>query len=260
MSKVRNVAAYLKASLQGITDVDYVLAQYDGEIGYADAQFGRLLEAVEQRGETDRTLVVVIGDHGESLGEHDVWFNHGDDVYEASVHVPFALRLPGQVPAGTRVEAPFEGSDLAPTVLDLIGIAPPETMTGRSSAAQFRTPGGRATARSMCFDRDANKAERAAGRIDKPRFRMVGVRSTDARYMLRELDGAAQYFDLASDPLGLVDVRTAVSGDPARASGLQTLEAHARGVLESDATSRSGAAELSDSERAKLEALGYIEP
>jgi arylsulfatase A-like enzyme len=258
MKGVKNVAAYLTKSLQGITDVDYVLAQYDGEVGYADTQVGRLLTTVAERGEAQDTLVLVIGDHGESLGENDVWFNHGDDVYETSVHVPFALRWPARVPAGTQVTSPFEGSDLAPTVLDLVGIRPPETMTGRSAAAQFTTPGGRSSARSVCFDREANRSERAAGRITKPQYRMASTRSQDARYVLQELGGAASYYELASDPLGVRDVRDAAAADPARAAEMTALDAQARALFESDATARSGAAEISDAERARLEALGYL--
>lgn len=93
--------AYLRASLEGVTNPDWVKAQYDGEIHFADAQLGRLLEALETEGRP--TLVVVAGDHGESLGEHGVWFNHGDDLFDASLHVPLLMRYTGVLPAGVRV-------------------------------------------------------------------------------------------------------------------------------------------------------------
>ncbi len=255
MRDVTGVAPYLARSLAGITDLDWVLAQYAGEVGYADTQLGRLLDAVEARGDRDRTVVAVIGDHGESLGEHGVWFNHGDDVQEASVHVPFALTWPGKVPRGVRVAAPFEGSDLAPTLLTLVGVAPPETMTGRSAVAQLQVPGGRTAARSVCFDRDGNRAERAAGRLTKPRWRMAGLRTVGGRYVSWELDQREAWFDLDADPSGTHDaLATAAPSD------LAALRAQAGAIFESAATARSGDAALSDEARARLEALGYLDP
>ena len=76
MQQVEGVAEYLKPSLEGITDVQWVLDQYAGEISYTDAQSGVCWNG-EQSGHADNTLVIVVGDHGESLGEHGVWFNHG---------------------------------------------------------------------------------------------------------------------------------------------------------------------------------------
>lgn len=258
MKDVKDVAPYLKKSLEGVTDLDYVLSQYDGEISYVDSQLGRLLASID----TTNTLVVVIADHGESLGEHGVWFNHGDDVYETSVHVPFALRWPGRVEAPTRISIPFEGTDLAPTVLDLVGIAPPASMTGNSLAPFLanrpQTADPRAMARSMCFDRQANLTERQAGHITAPKYRMVGLRGPSSRYTQRELDGSASYFDLSADPLGLEDVYATTSQSTEGSQLMGLLRDQATRLMGGDATSRS-AIELSEEERARLEALGYLE-
>ena len=72
MEQVNEVASYLESSLQGITDLAWVQAQYAGEVSYADEQLGRLLHELESLGHDKDTLVVVAGDHGESLGEHGV--------------------------------------------------------------------------------------------------------------------------------------------------------------------------------------------
>jgi arylsulfatase A-like enzyme len=257
MQQATDIAAYLKPSLEGITDLRYVLASYAGEVSYADSQLGRLLAAID----TQNTIVVVIGDHGESLGEHGVWFNHGDDVYESSVHVPFALRWPGHIPPGTRIATPFEGTDLAPTVLSLIGLVPPESMTGASAAgALISGPAfSRIEARSMCFDRKANQEERAAGRIKDPKYRMVGLRGPQSRYVQRELDGAREYFELATDPLGLDDIFELKMQTSEGREGLDILKTHAEVLFGSDATARS-AMETSEEERLRLEALGYLSP
>lgn len=257
MAPVKNVAAYLKESLQGITDLRWVLAQYEGEVSYADAQIGRLLAAVDPQ----NTLVVVIADHGESLGEHDVWFNHGDDVYETSVHVPFAMRWPGRIAPGQRITQPFEGTDLAPTLLDIVGVDIPSTMTGTSAAGLVGAGDGkgRIEARSMCFDREANLAARQAGEIDKPKYRMVSLRGPNTRYVHRETGRDPEFFDLTTDPKGLVDLYPEKQWQPMSSELLGILSRNATALLGSDATDRS-AAEVSEEERQRLEALGYLDP
>ena len=252
MKKVRNVAPYLRESIEGVTDLQYVLAQYDGEVSYDDAQLARLLAAVD----TTNTLVAVIADHGESLGEHDVWFNH-EDVYETSLHVPFALRWPGRVPV-TRVESPVEGTDLAPTVLDLVGIPVPAGMTGKSVVPAMEGGGGRATAHAMCFDRTANVAARKAGKIDAPKYRTASVRGANSRYVATEVGGKSSYFDLSTDPLGVDNVEPEALATPEGFELMTLLKASTTALFAGDATTRS-AIEVSDEEREKLKALGYMD-
>lgn len=98
---------------------------YDGEIAYMDAELGRLLKHPAL---TD-AAVAVIGDHGESLGEHGEQ-THAILAYQSTLHVPFILRIPDG-PAGVRVAEPVSHVDLLPTALDLLGL-PPEPVDGRS--------------------------------------------------------------------------------------------------------------------------------
>ncbi len=88
---------------------------YDGEVEFADAQVGRLIEALRTRGELDRTLVVVVGDHGESLGDHQEK-THGFFLYNSVLHVPLLFRLPGAAQAGTVVDQNVSLVDVFPTV------------------------------------------------------------------------------------------------------------------------------------------------
>ena len=95
-------------------------APYDGEVAYADAQVGRLIEWLDRNGLRERTLVVVTSDHGEGLGDH------GEDehmmlVYDSTLRVPLILSRLGTLPGGTRVSGQFRSVDLMPTVLDLLG-------------------------------------------------------------------------------------------------------------------------------------------
>lgn len=99
----------------------YAGEPYNGEIAWTDELVGRLLDHLEQRGLAGRTIVAVMGDHGESLGEHGE-LDHGFFVYEATQHVPFLLAGPYPALAGRVVEQVVGQADLAPTLLELAGV------------------------------------------------------------------------------------------------------------------------------------------
>jgi arylsulfatase A-like enzyme len=112
---------------------------YDGEVAYADAQLGRLIAWLDAQGLRGRSLVVVTSDHGEGLGEH------GEDehmffVYDSTLKVPLVMSWPGQLPAGVVVDGQFRSIDLMATVLELLGVAPPQT-SGSSRAGVLRSGG-----------------------------------------------------------------------------------------------------------------------
>lgn len=106
---------------------------YAGEIAYVDSQVGRLLQWLDTRGLTDRTVVVVIGDHGESLNEHDE-ATHGLFIYESTTRVPFIVRTPYSGARARRVRGVVRTEDVMPTVLELAGTRPPDGIQGRSLA------------------------------------------------------------------------------------------------------------------------------
>ncbi len=108
----------------GITDKDYVVAQYDGAIAYMDACIASLFEALQVLGLEEDTLVVINGDHGETLYEHECWFDH-HGIYDNVLHVPLIIRFPGRIPAGHRVTGFNQHKDLVPTVLDYLGLEEP---------------------------------------------------------------------------------------------------------------------------------------
>lgn len=108
---------------------------YDGEIAYVDAQIGRLITQLRSSGVLDRTAVVVIGDHGEALGDHGEE-DHGIFVYDGVMRIPWIVRAPGLAP---RVVAEqVRGVDLMPTVLDLVKASRHEQMDGESVAPLLR--------------------------------------------------------------------------------------------------------------------------
>jgi arylsulfatase A-like enzyme len=115
----------------GITDKDYVIAQYDGAIAYMDACIQTIFTALEAKGLAENTIVVVNGDHGETLYEHDCYFDH-HGLYDCTLMVPLILRYPGRVPAGLRVKGYNQHKDLVPTLMELMEIETDIQFDGRS--------------------------------------------------------------------------------------------------------------------------------
>jgi arylsulfatase A-like enzyme len=115
----------------GITDKDYIDAQYDGAIAYMDACIQTIFNALETKGIMDETIIVVNGDHGETLYEHECWYDH-HGMYDNVLHVPLIIRYPGGVPAGKRIKGFNQHKDLVPTLLELANITVKDKFDGQS--------------------------------------------------------------------------------------------------------------------------------
>ncbi len=109
----------------------YPASLYDGEIAYVDFAVGKLLAALRSRALYEGSLIAVVADHGEAFGEHGEQ-SHGLFLYDETVHVPLVLKLAGHESRGLRVENRVGLVDLAPTLLQEVGIETPSTMQGES--------------------------------------------------------------------------------------------------------------------------------
>jgi arylsulfatase A-like enzyme len=103
-----------------------------------DAAIGDLLAPLESDGTLERALVLVVADHGESLGEHGE-ATHGAFCYETTVRVPVPRAFPGRLRGGTRSAAPVSVADVCPTALDALGLAIPNGLDGVQLVA-LRSP------------------------------------------------------------------------------------------------------------------------
>ncbi len=112
----------------------YYVAQYDGEIAAADREIGRVIDALREAGQFQRTVVMVTSDHGESLGEHEYYFDHGEDLFDPSLRIPMIMALPGG-----RREQRSDGFastlDVLPTLLDAAKVSYPPELAGQSLLA-----------------------------------------------------------------------------------------------------------------------------
>ncbi len=139
---------------------------YDGEIAYADSALANFITYLKKHGWYENSLIVVVGDHGEGLGEHHE-DTHGIFLYDSTTHVPLILKLPGETARKVKVvEAQVRTTDILPTVLDLTRVTAPPKLDGESLQPYFTGT-----------DRDA--AERIAfGETDYPlRFGWAPLRS-----------------------------------------------------------------------------------
>ena len=116
----------------GCTSSDYIVAQYDAAIAYMDACIQPLLQKLADLGLEDDTIVVFTSDHGETLYDHDHYFDH-HGLYDCTLVVPLILRWNNKLPRGVRVDDYCQLKDVMPTLLDLVGIdGTPYSFDGRS--------------------------------------------------------------------------------------------------------------------------------
>src|ERR1039458_6194701 len=169
---------------------EYAAQPYDGEIAFADEQVGRLVRYLKEKGIYQNTVIVLAGDHGEGLGEHGEK-THGFFIYNATMHVPLIIRVPGS-PGGRTVAEPVSLVDLMPTMLGAVGVEVPAQVQGKSLLA--RVGGG-----------DAEMAERdrsVYGETFLPRLHfnwseLRGAENTKYHF----IDAPRpELYDLAKDP------------------------------------------------------------
>lgn len=114
-----------------IRDAEYIVALYDACIRYVDEGIGNLLSALAESGAADDTLVIVTADHGEMMYDHGIYFDH-HGLYDGNLRLPFIVRWPQRVAAGSRCAGLVQSTGVAPTLLTIARAAVPEAMEGHS--------------------------------------------------------------------------------------------------------------------------------
>jgi arylsulfatase A-like enzyme len=226
--------AYWPARDRTITSPAWLAMAYDAEIRTVDDAIGALLDALGP--ELDRTLVVVLADHGESLGEHDVWFDHGDDLYDPVLRIPWIVRYPPLARAGVRVPCQVGAIDLAPTILGIAGV---EDATAREGLDRRPELAG-----APCRPTPVVSTTVAGRQVTPPP--VDHALRADARKTILHADGRVEHYDNARDPFERVNR----DADPVSDAAAAFLRGRASAVTgaESDRTTQS-----------LLEALGYVD-
>ncbi len=120
---------WLKQLGGNITDAAYIEALYDAEIRYCDEGIGVLLDTIKDLGRGDDTIVLLLADHGEMMYRHGIFFDH-HGLYEGNLHVPCMIRHPEL--SSRRIREMTAHVDIAPTILDMVGVDVPAEMEGVS--------------------------------------------------------------------------------------------------------------------------------
>jgi len=122
---------------------DYIRGQYDAGIRSSDDQLGMLFDELKEIGRWDDTAILITADHGESMTEHHVYFEH-HGIYDCVTHIPLIMRVPGMTKPGVRVPGMFQHCDIAPTICKILDRDPSPQFDGRSllpAAAGESDPG-----------------------------------------------------------------------------------------------------------------------
>jgi arylsulfatase A-like enzyme len=199
-----NLPAYA-ATLAGAFNKNQ-MALYFGMVKCLDDNVGRILAALRETGQLERTFIVVTSDHGDLCGEHGR-DNKGVPM-EGSSRIPFLLHAPGVVPAGTVVRQALGNVDFKPTILALMGIANPTADEGRDASTLFRTGRAPADWADHAFIRIGGGPKRTGPAEDGELAEGNGWLGTFSRdYKFIVAPGAApSLFDLANDPHELTNL------------------------------------------------------
>jgi arylsulfatase A-like enzyme/Tfp pilus assembly protein PilF len=213
---------------------------YDGEIALVDRELGRVLAALERDGRLERTLVVVVADHGESLGDHGE-VTHGLFIYDSTMRVPLIFRAPAALGTGVVDGRVVSTSDILPTIVDLLGVADPGPRDGESWVGRPVDP------------RRAVYLEALSPFLDFGWAPLVGLRT------LRDKAIAAprrELYDLADDPREEHDLLAGGAGSAGGRGAPLFARLDSEALFRPESVQPQTAPNAED--RARLQALGYI--
>ena len=229
---------------------------YDATVLEADERIGSVIEALRARGLWENTLFIVTSDHGEELGERGGW-QHDQSVYEELLHVPLVVRFPEDQFAGTRVSAPVGLIDVAPTLLEVLGVEAPAAYRGRSLLPLLsgkREPGREP--RFLSFRHNVRKYYRPY-KETRGDVNVVVRRGTVKAIWNAEVD-TVELYDLARDR----GETTNLAGEhPDAAAGLRDFarRALARCVQSGAGRGPASTEQMDEETRRRLESLGYLD-
>jgi choline-sulfatase len=215
--------------------------RYDGEIAYADSIVGRIFSDLKEAGVFEKTLIVLCADHGEAFGEHGE-VEHGIFCYQDTLRVPLIMSKRGTLPAAGRIRPMVSLIDVTPTILDLLGIAAPGGLRGRSLVPLVR--------KGAAGEKRPFYLESMYGREEMGWAPLAGIISLPYKYISLP---TPELYDLDNDPdekTNLASERPAVSREM---DG--TLAATVASLAGSGTESKTS---LSAQDREHLKALGYV--
>ncbi len=171
-------------------DHDHLISQYDGALAYLDSQLRPLLDSLRDRGLYDDSLIIMMGDHGESMGEKR-FIGHGLTVFQNQVHVPLLIKYPGQR-EGKVIDEVVSQVDLLPTLLAAAGIETNQKLPGRNLNRPIETDGFRAISSEFRIDL-YHQLHSKFGLLNRSIV-------ADGFKLIAYADGSTELYDLTADP------------------------------------------------------------
>ncbi len=224
---------------------------YDTLISFTDREIGRLLAGLDERRLARDTVVMVVGDHGEGLMQHGHMF-HGVHIYEEGVRVPLIVRWPARIEAGRVLPGPVQLVDLAPTILELTGVQGSDAFRGESLARLLRGEESGDSERPIYLYRRHYEPGELTGGIYAAGEKF-GIRVGRWKLIEGPDEKSLELFDLESDPGELSNL---AASEPKHVERLRLrLSEWRRRHTRDDAEP----VDLSEEDRARLQALGYVE-
>ena len=166
--------------------IEWINALYDAEVRYTDDQMQRIFDALETNGQAQNTVVLIVSDHGEGLGDHNR-LSHGHALYEEQLNVVFLLRVPGEGFTPRVIDFPARTVDVMPTVLDLLGISAGDT------PHQGRSLGPLLAGEDL-------EIEPSFSHGLSSKAQQHSVRTSRWRLIVDDESGAEELYDLETDP------------------------------------------------------------
>jgi arylsulfatase A-like enzyme len=174
------------ASKMSDAQIREVLALYYGMAAYSDSCVGQVLSRLNELGLDDRTVVILVSDHGDTMGRHRM-MSKDYALYEPAMRIPLIIRAPGVRPRGVVNTDPVSGIDVFPTVCDLLSMAKPSSLHGVSLVGRWE--GGERDPERTIFASQGTPGKDRAIMMRTPQFKLT-----------RYDDGGSELYDLAKDP------------------------------------------------------------
>ncbi|MBW2976271.1 sulfatase-like hydrolase/transferase [Candidatus Woesearchaeota archaeon] len=189
-------------------EIYHAIAHYDGLIRFIDRQIGDLIRFLEEMNLKDKTLIVITADHGESLGEHNLHFQHTVCLYEEGIRIPLIISSP-DIKQPKKIETQVQSIDIMPTILDILGITLIETIDGKSLIPLVNGGGDN---RKYLFGENGELLFKQNNRIFIPgikgKWRMIRTNEWKLIYIPHPEKDIYELYNLKNDPkekINLVD-------------------------------------------------------
>lgn len=228
---------------------DYAVALYDAEIRNLDEELGRLFNELKELKLYEKSLIILTADHGESF-DHGYYFDHGDRLYEGLIRVPLIIKFPGKKWQGKTIETQVSSIDIAPTILEYLSLNHSGKMDGKSMISHVSN------------DEIDSQAETNYAYSQTPyqefffykAKELQSIRSNKWKYIYDIRTGAAELYDISSDPGEQTDF---ASSRPDIMKEFSSELLNLTNSINKD-SGRSKTIEIDSTTKDQLKSLGYI--